>query len=199
MIQRKPFFIFLVSVLCLVTAYALREPIYVFVIVPLAYIWWLITLYYHVLPQVAIWIVLIYVIFYTGIRGLLMELPAGRAVFLKRQKAKGPVESLASLVNKTGRGVYYKWLVANRLGRVARELLDQREGRQAKNKVTRLSGRDWDPPQDVSAYLESGVNGSFADYPRRRWHTPHTPLDINPQQVIEYLESEMENNRNGHR
>lgn len=199
MIQRKPLFIFLVSVLCLVTAYALREPIYVFVIVPLAYIWWLITLYYHVLPQVAIWIVLIYVIFYTGIRGLLMEIPAGKAVFLKRQKAKGPVESLASLVHKTGKGVYYKWLIANRLGRVARELLDQREGRQTKHKATRLSGRDWDPPQDVSAYLESGVNGSFADYPRRRWRIPRTPLDINPQQVIEYLESEMENNRNGHR
>jgi hypothetical protein len=169
------------------------------VIVPLAYIWWLVTLYYHVLPQLVIWILLVYIIFYTGLRGLLMEIPVNKTIFVRRQRAKGPVETLSLLVNKNSKGVYYKWLIANRLGRVARDLLDQRDGLQSKRKFARLLGRGWNPPQDVSAYLESGVNGSFADYPRKGWGTPHTPLDINPQHVIEYLESEMENNRNGHR
>lgn len=199
MISRRRLFIFLVSTLCLVTAYVLRKPIYDFVIVPLAYVWWLITLYYHVLPQLVIWILLIYVIFYTGLRGVLMDIPVSKTIFVRRQRAKGPVETLSLLVSKNSKGVYYKWLIANRLGRVARDLLDQRDGLQAKRKFARLSGRGWNPPEDVSAYLESGVNGSFADYPHKGWSTPRTPLDINPQQVIEYLESEMENNRNGHR
>lgn len=199
MIQRRPLLVFLFSLFCLVLAYVLRKTIYEIVIIPLAYLWWLTTLYYHVLPQAVIWIILIGVILFTAVRGLLMEISVGRTVIIKKREAQGPVEALALLVRKTDKGVYYKWLIANRLGRTAREMLDQREGRQMKQKFTRLTGRDWDPPEDVAAYLESGVNGSFADYPQSGWRAPRTPLDVNPQQVIEYLESEMENNRNGHR
>ena len=62
-----------------------------------------------------------------------------------------------------------------------------------KQKFTHLTGRGWNPPDDVSAYLESGVNGSFADYPYKKWsRAPRTPLDLNPQQVIEYLQREFE-------
>ena len=59
------------------------------------------------------------------------------------------------MLNKAPGGIYYKWLVANRLGNLARELLDQREGRR-KRRFARLTGRDWQPPAEVSAYLESG-------------------------------------------
>ena len=109
------------------------------------------------------------------------------------------MENLAELLDKRGRGIYYKWLIANRLGKAARELLDQRAGLQG-TRFMRLSGRDWNPPQEVNAYLESGVNGSFADYPRPRWSRPHpTPLDIHPAQVVAFLESEMQLGRNGNR
>lgn len=197
--QRKPLFIFLFSLLCLTSAFVFRRMIYEIVIVPLAYVWWLLTLYYHLLPQAVIWIVLIFVILFAALRGLLLEIPFGRRVPLKRKKSPGPIESLSVLVQKSSEGSYYKWSVANRLGRAARELLDQREGRQLKQKVLRLTGRGWNPPQDVSAYLEAGVNGTFADYPKRSWsRSPRTPLDMDLQQVIEHLESELENNRNGH-
>lgn len=200
MLRRRPFFIFLFILFSLIAAFVFRKMIYQAVIVPLAYLWWLITLYYHVLPQAGIWIVLIFIILFTAVRGLLMELPIGRTTLLKKKTSQGPVETLSALIHKTDQGSYYKWTIANRLGRVARELLDQREGRQLKQKFTRLNGRDWNPPQDVEAYLETGVNGSFADYPKRTWsRSPRTPLDLNPQQVIEYLESEMENNPSGHR
>lgn len=200
LLQRRPLFIFLFSLFCLTAAFVFRNMIYETVIVPLAYLWWLITLYYRLLPQVGIWIVLIFIILFAGARGLLMEIKIGRTIKLHKKNSQGPVETLSSLIQKSDQGSYYKWTIANRLGRVARELLDQREGRQVKQKFTRLTGRDWNPPKDVGAYLESGVNGSFADYPKRTWsRSPRTPLDVNPQQVIEYLESEMENNRNGHR
>ena len=197
---RKPVLIFLFSLFCLTAAFVFRKTIHEIVIVPLAYLWWLITLYYHVVPQAAIWIILIFVILFTAVRGLLMEIPIGKPVKLIKKNSSGPVEALSLLFQKRNQGNYYKWSIAHRLGRAARELLDQREGRQIKQKYTRLIGRGWNPPQEVAAYLESGVNGSFADYPKRSWSgSRHTPLDINPQEVIEYLESELENNRNGHR
>lgn len=198
--QRRPLFIFLFSLFCLTAAFVFRKTIYEIVIVPLAYLWWLITLYYRLLPQLGIWILLISVIIFTAVRGLLMEIRIDRTVHLKKKVSQGPVESLSSLIHKSDQGSYYKWVIANRLGKVARELLDQREGRQIKQKFTRLMGRGWNPPEEVESYLEAGLNGSFADYPKRSWsRAPHTPLDVNQQQVIEYLESEMENHRNGYR
>lgn len=199
-LERRPLFIFLLALFCLTAAFVFRKMIYEVVIVPLAYLWWLITLYYRLLPQLGIWIALIFIIFFTAARGLLMEIKIGRTIKLQKKNSQGPVETLSSLIHKSDQGSYYKWIIANRLGKVARELLDQREGRQIKQKFTRLTGRGWNPPEEVAGYLETGVNGSFADYPKRSWsRSPHTPLDVNPQQVIEYLESEMENNRNGHR
>ena len=195
--QRRPFFLFLIALFCLTAAFAFRKLMYEIVIVPLAYVWWLLTLYYHLLPQAVIWMVLIFVILFTAVRGLLLEIPVGRRAPLKKKTPQGPIESLAAQIHKSSAGTYYKWNIANRLGRAARELLDQREGR--RQKFTRLMGRGWEPPQDVSAYLESGVNGTFADHPKKSWsRSPRTPLDLDPQQAIEYLESELENNR-GHR
>jgi energy-coupling factor transporter transmembrane protein EcfT len=197
--QRKPLFIFLFALLCLTVAFVFRRTIYQIVILPLAYVWWWLTLYYRLLPQAAIWILLIFIILFTTMRGLLLEIPWGWSRPLKKKKSQGPIESLAVLIQKSSEGNYYKWTIANRLGRAARELLDQREGSQGRKKIMRFSDRNWDAPQEVSAYLEAGLNGTFADYPKRSWsRAPRTPLDVDPQQVIEYLESELEN-RNGHR
>jgi hypothetical protein len=199
--QRKTLLIFSFSLSCLIVAFVLRKWIYQAVIVPLAYIWWVLTLYYHLLPQAVIWILLIFIILFTALRGLLFEMPIGRPKYIKAKKSQGPVEALSVLIHKTSEGNYYKWNIANRLGKAARELLDQREGRQLKQKFIRLTGhRDWQPPQEVADYLEAGINGSFADYPRRTWsRSPRTPLDMDPQQAIEYLESELEKSRNGNR
>jgi len=52
--------------------------------------------------------------------------------------------------------------------------------------------------------LNSRPHGSFAEFPRPRWwllgQTPKpTPLDVDPQQVIDYLENEMETSHDGNR
>jgi hypothetical protein len=197
--QRKPLFIFLFALVCLTAAFVFRRIIYQIVILPLAYVWWWLTLYYRLLPQAVIWILLIFIILFTTMRGLLLEIPWGWSRPLKKKKSQGPIESLAVLIQKSSEGNYYKWTIAQRLGRAARELLDQREGSQGRKKIMRFTDRNLDAPQEVSAYLEAGLNGTFADYPKRSWsRSPRTPLDVDPQQVIEYLESELEN-RNGHR
>ncbi len=200
MIRSRSLTLFTVVMLSTSAAFALRDTIYEMVIVPLAYLWWLIGLYYQLVPQLLLWVALIFLILFTAVRTLLMEIPLGKRTIAVRKAPQGPVESLSHLLDKRRRGIYYKWLIANRLGKVARELLDQREGQRVTMGFSRLTGRDWDPPKDVGAYLESGLNGSFADYPYSRWSRPQpTPLDEHPQQVVEYLESEMEIQRNGNR
>jgi hypothetical protein len=52
----------------------------------------------------------------------------------------------------------------------------------------------------VERYLEAGLNTSFVDYPspKRFQHSAPTPLDLDPQEAIAYLESQMELSRGRH-
>jgi len=110
----------------------------------------------------------------------------------------GPVADLATTLEKSRQGTYFKWMVAHRLGRLTRALLAQREGHRNNKRFGPLQGRDWSPPQPVAEYLEAGLSGSFADYPRRRLPSRRrapTPLDLPPQEAVRYLESQMETQR----
>jgi energy-coupling factor transporter transmembrane protein EcfT len=200
MMRNRPWILFAAVILSVVAALVLRDVIHQMIIVPAAYLWWLIGLYYHLVPQVFLWIALIVLVLFSAVRTLLAEIPLSRRTIKVERTPQGPVESLSNLLEKRKRGTYYKWLIANRLGRLARELLDQREGQRLTRGFSRFTGRHWSPPNEVEAYLESGLNGSFADYPRPRWSRRQTtPLDQHPQQVVEFLESEMENRRTGNR
>ncbi len=188
------------GIMAIAVSYFLQDVIYRMIFLPLAYLWWIVGLYYHAVPQLILWILLVVVVFVSSFR--LIAIINFFPVVEKKIKntSVGPVESLALTLNKPTRGVYYKWMIANRLGRLAREMLDQREGRVLKG-YARLRGRDWQPPAEVDAYLETGLNGSFADFPNASWwgESKPTPLDLDPQKVIDYLEDEMEMNRDRNR
>jgi hypothetical protein len=50
----------------------------------------------------------------------------------------------------------------------------------------------------LRGYLETGLHGSFADFPsaRRPFGGPQqTPLDLEVSRAVEFLESQMENDR----
>jgi hypothetical protein len=182
----------------LLLAYFMRDWIHEVIIVPLAYVCWLIGLYYHFFPQVFFWALLLIFVLYMTARSLMVQAPREEFENPVRRFSHGPIEAFSAMLHKHQRGIYYKWLIANRLGRLTCELLNQREGRLAARRPGRLAGRDWNPPMTIGTYLEIGLNGSFAEYPRRGWRRDRpTPLDQDPEQVIEYLEAEMELHRNG--
>ncbi len=183
-----------VFLFALILAFLLRDVVERAIIVPLVYLWWLLGLYYSILPQFVLWLLLVVAAVFSAVTTLAPRF-INRGVFVPEPKpAKGQIEILVGWLKKSQRGgSYYKWLVANRLGKTAREILAQREGQPISKKFGRLNGRGWNPPQKIDDYLESGLNGSFADFPRPRfWQTPKTtPLDADPNHVIEYLENEM--------
>ena len=180
-------------------AFILRDVVEQLIIMPLAYVWWLLRLYYSIIPQFVLWMILVATAIFFAVKSLMPEIHYRTAFKPAHRPARGQIELLGDWLRKSQRGgSYYKWLVANRLGKNAREILAQRDGHAASNKFGPLEGRGWDPPQKIRDYLETGLNGSFADFPRPRlpWQTPKpTPLDLVPGQVIEYLENEMETAR----
>lgn len=182
----------------LILAFFLRDLVERLVILPLVYVWWLLGVYYSILPQSVLWILLMVVVALSAITALMPRF-ANREFFRPSYKpSKGQIEGLVEWLEKSQRGgSYYKWLIANRLGKAAREILAQRDGQPVSKKFGQLDGRDWKPPQKIDDYLDIGLNGSFADYPRPRfWEkSKPMPLDADPKQVIEYLEDEMKTSR----
>jgi hypothetical protein len=184
-------------------AFILRDMVVQLIIVPLAYLWWLLRLYYSMIPQYILWGLLVVVAIYSAMTSLMPEISYRRSILSDSKLPQGQIELLVEWLNKSQRGgSYYKWLVANRFGKNAREILAQRDGSAVSKKFGRLEGRGWNPSQIIRDYLETGLNGSFADFPRPSlpWITPApTPLDADPMQVIDYLENEMETSHDGNR
>jgi hypothetical protein len=182
--------------LIVILAILLRDVVEEVVIIPAAYLWWLFKIYYAALPQVVFWVALAAVAFYSSISNLIPKEDLRAIQKIAPAPARGHVETLADIIKKSERGMYYRWLVANRLGKDAREIIAQREGHPVSKNFGGLNHtRGWNPPKEIDAYLEVGLLGSFASYPRQRrfWKEPlPTPLDVDIQQVMEYLEDEME-------
>lgn len=182
--------------LIVILAFALRDVVEAAIVVPVAFLWWLFKLYYAALPQSIFWILLVALAAYSAITTVIPAIRINAARKNEIRITQGRIEILADWLKKSKRGgTYYKWLVANRLGKNAREILAQREGIPISKKFSALAGRGWNPPQKIDAYLEIGLNGSFTNIPRSRWFwksPPPTPLDVEVRQVVDYLEDEME-------
>jgi hypothetical protein len=178
-------------------AYYLQDIVRSALFVPVSYLWWGINIMYQSVAQLIYWILLVVGVALMAFGSLYGK---GRSKELVEETAdvrQGPLETTARQFSRTSsKGVYYKWLIANRMGRLARSILSLRNG-QAEAPNSQLAGRDWNPPDEVGAYLESGLTRTFADFPRQKLFArpSETPFDIDLNQVLAYLESQMENHR----
>jgi hypothetical protein len=105
---------------------------------------------------------------------------------------KGPVQILAEDIGKTPKSAHFKWAIANRLAKLALRIYSptyEEEGRSLRN----FSNLDWSPPEEIIAYLEAGRE-SFMEFRRNKalYKQQETPFDLEIEQVVEFLETEME-------
>jgi len=169
-----------------VFGYLLRDVIYQVIIVPLAYALWLLNFYYSALPQWLVWVIVLTLLFLAAVWNLVPEMrPASRKEVV-RHRMRGEVEALAIWIAKSQQGNYFKWQLANRLGRIARRL-DELGG---------AGGRLPSTDKDVERYIDAGLNYSFVDFPTARnplERGRRTAIDLDPRRAADYLESQMEN------
>lgn len=177
-------------------AFPLRDTIYKMVVVPAAFVAWNLNLFYRSLPQTLWWWVVTLIVLLMLIFSLTPRATFHRKAELKTRPPIGQVESLAGSLQKAQDGTYFKWLVANRLGKLAYQALLQRENGRPRSVFAPLVGDDWAPRQELQNYLETGLHGSFADFPntKRLFGTaPKTPLDFDVTEAVEFLESQVKN------
>ena len=196
MTRRRAFLLGGLFLVALVFAFALQDLVRLALVIPLAYIWWVFGLLFGAIPQVVVWGMFVFLIAILLFNSLATRVVPPR---LAREKVKphlGNVEKLAQSIERSHEGIYIKWQVANRLGRLARDILIRHGDRVDTKGMGPLTGRDWHPGEPVRAYLETGLDGSFADYPQPRWpfrRPQPTPLDLNVREAVEFIESQMEN------
>ena len=180
--------------LALVMAFPLRAWTQRTLITPLAVILWGLGLFYRSMPQLLWWVVVVFSVLVMLIGSL-----APPEVFTPRDRDKskpsqGPVENLALSIQKTRDGAYFKWMLANRLGKLAYQTLRQCEGESGRSVFAPLVGADWKPSPRVQTYLEVGLHGSFAEYPdsERGMRINGSPLDVEIHEAVEFLEEHSE-------
>src|SRR6266545_3710402 len=178
-----------------ILAFPLRETIYGIVVIPAAYIAWNLNLVYQSFSQGVWWWVIAFIVFFM-IAFSLMPRPQLRSRGGPKSKPpRGQVESLSVWLRRAENGIYFKWLVANRLGKLAYQILLHHESGRPRSVFAPLVGTDWEPTRDLQKYLETGLHGSFADFPNRGRFSTHqpTPLDLDVAEAVDFLESQVEN------
>ena len=184
-----------VVVIAAVLAFPLRGIVHQLIVVPLSYLLWMLGLLYLALPQDLWWIaVTLLVLFLLG-RSLLIEIKTPKQPMSVSRVDRGKVEGLAVAMQKANRGIYSKWVVANRLGKLAHQILQQRENGTERSVFAPLVGQGWEPNIELQQYLEKGLHGSFTEFPSRRYlffrRPPKTLLDHDVREAIEFLESQV--------
>jgi hypothetical protein len=187
-----------IVVIAAILAFPMRETIYNAVVIPAAFIGWQLGLMYHALPQIAWWWLIVVIIFFLLVYSTLPTLKPPVREAPKPQPRHGQVEDLSIWLGRTKKGVYFKWLVANRLGKLAYQILLHRESGRPRTVFQPLAGEDWRPSRDLQEYLETGLHGSFSDFsgPNHPLAAqPKTPLDYEVRNAVEFLESQVENGK----
>ena len=177
-------------------AFPLRGMIYETIVIPAAFIAWNLSLLYRSYPQGIWWLVVFLIVFVMIVFSLAPRSISSRRVEEKRKPPQGQVEGLAVSLHRAEQGIYFKWVVANRLGKLAYNILCHRESGKPRSVFAPLLGVDWEPSKNLQNYLETGLHGSFADFPNvSRFSGSHqkTPLDMNVAEAVEFLESQIEN------
>jgi hypothetical protein len=189
--RRRIALIGIALIAALILAYPLRFLLAIFIFFPLQYLWWMLRQFYQSFPQQIFWIVTIILATLVGFNALYnVRMGAWR----RREKdplPRGKVEMVADWIDHGRGGVYFKWRIAHLLGEVHAEALGRRE---QSGHATRSGGVD--PSPEVQAYLDAGLNTSFADYPiARAWPQTQTPFDVPIEPVLDYLEEKLEMRR----
>lgn len=178
-----------------VLAFPLRETIFDTVVIPAAFVTWNLGLLYRSFSQGMWWWVIAFFVLIMLAFSLATEPGFRPRMPVKPRPSQGQVEGLAIWIRKADKGIYFKWLVANRLGKLAYQILLQRESGRPRSVFVPLLGVDWEPGKELQQYLETGLHGSFADFPNTGHlsASPPTPLDLNVIEAVDFLESQVEN------
>lgn len=151
-------------------------------------------------PQVVYWIAALAIASLLAARSLLSVRQIKRAALRCPQPAPGPVQQLVEMIVAGRKDSYARWRLARRVGELVVEAVDGQHLPPAELRNRWLPGDRTDVPGEIQAYVRTGTWGAFWSLPRRRgWLArlrrqlePSSPLDLDLERVVVYLEEQLQ-------
>jgi hypothetical protein len=167
---------------------------------PLVYLYWSIRIIYEGVPGVIWW----------GIAIALLVLLALKSL-TRRGESEQPAEDYADIsltrpqtwmrqLKKTKHGDYFKWQLAREISQLTLAHIANNERLTLEQAQVKLTDGQLDLPPHIQAYLAAGTLArSYGNYTQieSQLRLPGTksPLDMNPEEIVSYLESKLELNK----
>ncbi|MFN8381157.1 MAG: hypothetical protein U0V02_04420 [Anaerolineales bacterium] len=150
------------------------------------YLVWSVNILGMVIPQQILWAFLLVLILYIAIGSFYGKRYREESSVEDVVPIIGPVEAMAGYIEERHRGVYFKWQIAHLLGKIQQTIKDT-ASHGTSNRIPQPSNR-------VQAFLDAGVNTTYVDYAPDGLTIKNssTPLDVELEQVVKYLEEQME-------
>lgn len=151
-----------------------------------AFLAWSLNVMGRAIPQQVLWLFLLLLILYVAVGSFYGKRYREESSPESTSPVVGPVEVMAGYIEQRYRGIYFKWQIAHLLGKVQQAI--------QQNASNKTSERIPLPSERVQAFLEAGVHTSYADYAPEglMLKNASTPLDIELEQVVDYLEAQMD-------
>ncbi|MBK9714873.1 MAG: hypothetical protein IPO81_26790 [Kouleothrix sp.] len=172
------------------------------IVIPLLYAAWLARVLFESIPQALLWLALLTVAGYTALHAL--PWPRSRVLDpLQGAEPRAAVAGWSDLIRRAQRSDYGRWALAQRLGYLAKEVIEQDDRDPARPLWVRLSDGSLDFPDDVQAFLRAGTAATpTSARPARRWawrlgqwppwERVPDPLALDPEIVVRLIEERME-------
>jgi hypothetical protein len=183
-------------------AFLLRDVVEQLIVRPAAYFFWILGIFYRFIPQPVLWLLLVLAMLYFSLGTFAGGFRWPRRI-QKTKPARGPLDELAAQIEHKNDGIYFKWQIARTLGEIALDLQELRQ--HTRRRKLEFDEAVIDP--QVRSYLDAGLNTSFSDYPlpgglplpKKLVSLPPTPFDGDIGPVLDYLETQMENDNDRRR
>lgn len=191
----------LVLLLAIPLALVLRDLVGRLMATQALYLLWLGRLFLRSLHQYLFWLLFVAVALLIFISALVGE---GRQRKARTPPAPpdtqyNPVETLARQIRIVGRGDYSRWRLAQSLGELALEALACQDHLPLAQVRQRLEAGTLNIPPEIQAYLQAGRTTLhlrrvtlLSRLGLRRKETSPSPLDLEPERVVQFLEERLE-------
>ena len=159
-------------------------------------------LYMDSLPQPILWVMFIVIAIVIAARSLLKRRSTPEATSEATKLRMGRVHNLMQAINRTSEGLYFKWRLAQHLLGLTVNMLAHQERTSPNQMRERLKSGGLDAPSEIKAYLLAGLTpvlstpSNLLTRLRQAIMPTHriSPLDLDPEKVIQFLEDQLEIN-----
>lgn len=161
---------------------------------------WIVRLFISSIPQLFTWVLfLLFSLFIAG-RSLFKRWRPAPTSSISITPLAGRVQALMHAIDRTSQGVYFKWRLAQHLLGLTLEIMAYRERVSPDEMRQNLKSGTLTLPPTINGYLQTGLSpvytapaGLFSRITQRlRQGVMTSPLDLNPETIIQFLEDQLE-------